>query len=298
MNPLDLKGPEFLSLYVVLLSGGFLVALTLRYLLRVPAGQALRLDRRVDPYEVAALGGPDALIEAAVAALFHRSALRIEGRRIATANELSSDAAPIERSVFECAATGNTTREDLRRALSPDIKHFQRRLSRQGLVVDEAQAQWARLLPSLVYGSVLLLGLAKILVGMSRDKPVTLLVILVGLGCLGLLPLARRPWRSRLGDFTLNALRDEHQPLRTTAMAGESSQSLSGRDLALAVGLFGPAMLIPMGYADLRQLLQPTSTGGAGDGDSGGDCSSGDCSSGCSSGGCGGGGCGGCGGGD
>lgn len=287
MNPLDLKGPEFLSLYLPLLFGGFLVALVLRYLLRLPAGQPPRLDKRMDPYEVAALGGPNTLVEAAVASLFHRSALRIEGRSIAAATALLTDVAPIERSVFECAATGNTTLEDMRRALSPDIQSFQQRLSRKGLVVEDSQALRAQLVPSLVYGAVLLLGFAKIFVGLSRGKPVGFLVVLVGIGCLGLLKLGSRPWRSRLGDATLRALREEHQPLRTTAMAGESSQSLSGRDLALAVGLFGSAMLIPMGYADLRQILHPASTGDSGGGDSGSSCGSS----------CGGGGCGGCGGG-
>lgn len=306
MNPLDWQGPEFLSLYVPLLVGGFLVALLVRYLLRLPAGPPMWLGRRTDPYEVAALDGPDTLIEAVAGSLFHRNVLRIEGRRLATADALPADAAAIERSVFECAATGTVTMEDLRRALSPDIEHYRQRLSRKGLVLDNFRASPARLLPSLVYGAVLLLGISKIFVGLSRDRPVFFLVLLTALGALGLLVLGSRPWRTRLGDATLKALREEHQALRTTAMAGDSSQVLNGQELALAVGLFGPAMLVPMGYADLRRTLQPASSGWIGggssdgsdngydDGDiSGGDSSCGSGGSSCS----GGGGCGGCGGG-
>ncbi|HYH94701.1 TIGR04222 domain-containing membrane protein [Hyalangium sp.] len=312
MNPLDWQGPEFLSLYALLLAGGFLVALWVRHLLRLPAGEPLDLGRRQDPYEVAALDGPDTLIEAVVAALFHRNALRIEGRRIATGDTLPEDALPIERSVFECAAAGNVTLEELRRALSPDIENYRRRLAKKGLVLDEFRAAPARLLPSLAYGSFLLLGVAKVLVGLSRDRPVLFLVLIVAFGSLGFLVLGSRPWRTRLGDTTLKLLREEHEALRTTAMAGDSTRVLKPQELALAVGLYGPAMMIPLGYADLRQSLRPSSSSGSGGdssgggdvsscgGDSGGSSSSSSCSSSsCSSSSCSSGssGCGGCGGG-
>jgi len=301
MNPLNWQGPEFLSLYVPLLIGGFLVALLMRHLLRLPAGGPMYLSSRTDPYEVAALGGPETLIAAVVGSLAHRNVLRLDGRRIATGDALPADAAPVERSVFECAATGDVTMEGLRQALSPDIEHYQRRLSQKGLVLDELRARPVLRLPSLVYGAFLLLGVAKILVGLERDRPVMFLVLIVALGSLGFLVLRNRPWRTRLGDATLKALREEHQALRTTAIAGDASRTLDGRELALAVGLFGPAMLIPMGYSDLRQTLNPSSSGSSGDSssssiDSSSSCSSGD-SGGSSSSSCGGGGCGGCGGG-
>jgi hypothetical protein len=211
--------------------------------------------------------------------------------------------------VFECAATGDVTLEGLRRALIHDVEHYRRRLSQKGLVLDDFRARPVRLLPSLMYGAILLLGFAKISVGLSRGKPVMFLVLLVTLGVFGLLVLGSRPWRTRLGDTTLKALRDEHQALRTTAMAGDSSRALDGRELALAVGLFGPAMLVPLGYSGLRQTLNPSSSSSSWDSSSissdDSSCSSGDsggsssCSSGGSScgGGGGGGGCGGCGGG-
>jgi uncharacterized protein (TIGR04222 family) len=288
MNPLDWQGPEFLSLYVPLLAGGFLVALLVRHLLRLPAGPPLWFGKRTEPYEVAALDGPDTLLEAVVASLLHRNVLRMEGSRIATGAALPADAAAIERSVFECAATGDVTLESLRRALGPDIEHYRQRLARRGLVLDDFRSPPTRLVPSLVYGAVLLLGVAKIFVGLSRDRPVVFLVLLTLVGALGFLVLGRRPWRTRLGDATLKALREEHQALRTTAMAGNNSQVLNSWDLALAVGLFGPSLLVPMGYGDLRQTLRPASSGGGGDSSSSGDSGSSDG---------GGGGCGGCGGG-
>ncbi|WP_224244917.1 TIGR04222 domain-containing membrane protein [Hyalangium gracile] len=294
MNPLDWTGPEFLSLYIPLLAGGLGVALLLRYFLRAPSGEPLLSAGRMDPYEVAALHGSDTLIEAVTASLFHRRVLRVDGDRLATGETLPSNAAPIERSVFECVATGNMKLETLRRALSPDVQHIQARLMRKGLLVDDAQALKAQLYPLMAYGAVLLLGLTKVGVGLANDRPVVYLVLLLCLGSLGLLFLWRRPWRSRLGDATLKALQSAHEPLRTTAMAGESSQALSGPDLALAVGLYGPALLIPMGYSDLRQVMHPPSaSGSSSDSSSGGgsDSSCGGDSDG------GGGGCGGCGGG-
>jgi uncharacterized protein (TIGR04222 family) len=286
MNPLDWQGPEFLSLYVPLLVGGFLAALLLRYHLRQPAGEPLPLGRRPDPYEVAALDGPNTLIEAAVAALFHRKALRVENLKLVTGEELPADAAPIERAVFQRVAAGSTSTHELRQALSADIERYRQRLSQKGLVLDEYRAAPVQIVPTVAYGAVLLLGLLKIFVGLSRDRPVLFLVLLTGLAALGFLVLGKVPWRTRLGDATLKSLREEHQALRTTTTAGGTSEVLNGQELALAVGLFGPAMLIPMGYGDLRQTLRPFSSGDAG----GGGSSSGDSS-------CGGGGCGGCGGG-
>ena len=134
---------------------------------------------------------------------------------------------------------------------------------------------------------VLLFGLAKVGVGLYRDRPVGLLVALViGTFVLGALLEARKPLRTSAGDAALNKLRHSHRRAARAPLPSE---------LALAVALTGGAVLAGTAYAGYGRTIPSGSTGSSGDGggDSGG--SSGDSGGGDS--GRGGGGCGGCGGG-
>jgi hypothetical protein len=162
-------------------------------------------------------------------------------------------------------------------------------------------------------------GLAKLLVGLARDRPVAILFIVLLLGAGAWLSLLKvKQGRTPAGDRTLELLRQEHAALRTTLSSEGSAPTLSGAEVALAVALFGTTALATPQLAPLRQRLQPmtspssgsSSSGGVDDigtdvsscggGDSGGSDSSGSDSGGGDSGGgssCGGGGCGGCGGG-
>jgi hypothetical protein len=177
----------------------------------------------------------------------------------------------------------------------------------------ERQAQAAQHLPAIPVFALLLLGISKILVGMSRGKPVGFLVVLCFITaiigwCFLQVPVQQR---SRYGDRILAKLRTQHANLRTA----KATNSLEAEpQLALAFALFGAVILKGSPLANLtRDLYAPLSSsyskrssrsgsgstgiwwgGSDGGGDSGGGDGGG---GGCGGGGCGGGGCGGCGGG-
>jgi hypothetical protein len=174
------------------------------------------------------------------------------------------------------------------------------RLEQLGLFLSDAQALKAQIYPSLIVVILLGIGLCKMAVGISRDKPVGLLLICIfGLLVLGAGFFVKpQRQRSRYGEIIFNDLTNRLQHLKTA----NSSDS----ELVLAVALFGATVLMAdMALADLYQMLTPiaaaSSGSGGGSGGSGGsDGGSGGCggssgSDGGGSGGCGG--CGGCGGG-
>jgi uncharacterized protein (TIGR04222 family) len=115
------------------------------------------------------------------------------------------------------------------------------------------------------------LGVAKILVGISRGKPVGFLYMM----CLALAIVGLSFWltpthRSRYGERILQYLRSR---VPSTVVSHTDPQ------LPLVFALLGMAIL-PDDFADLKNVFAPISSGGDGGGDGGGGC----------------GGCGGCGG--
>ncbi len=100
-------------------------------------------------------------------------------------------------------------------------------------------------------------------VGISRDKPVGLLLICI----FGLLVLGARffvkPQRSRYGEIIFKDLTNRLQPLKTA----NSSDS----ELVLAVALFGATVLMAdTALADLYQMLYSGGSDGGGGGGGGG----------------------------
>jgi uncharacterized protein (TIGR04222 family) len=148
-------------------------------------------------------------------------------------------------------------------------------------------AALARVLPLVLVLLVPLFGVVKIFVGISRDRPVTILVVLcifsviVAFGGFG-----RSVYRSRRGDRALGQLKEANAALQF--QAGRRIENLAGDDLVLALGLFGMAILAGGPMAGLQTALKPPVNSSG--------CGGGCGSSGCGGGGCGGGGCGGCGG--
>ena len=79
INPLDLRGPEFLLLYLLLLVAAGCAAVILRWALRLPADEPVGEDVRLGPYEVAYLAGGEQLAaDAAIASLVQRRVLAVD----------------------------------------------------------------------------------------------------------------------------------------------------------------------------------------------------------------------------
>lgn len=308
MNPFDLRGPEFLGLYVIVLAGACLLA----YILRKSAtgfdrDNALR-GASFDAYEAAYLrGGAKLATETAIATLvrsnlFQLSAVDDTLSAIAGPPRFSSH--PFERAVYSIVESGEAgTVKSIRTKAPAAANKIPTRLKALGLVINEEQKARAQTLPVIIMVMVLLFGAIKVLVGLSRNRPVGFLFVLCGLTALiAFLFYKSPPHRTKDGDRTLERLKRENAALESTAKS--NPERLAAGDVALAMALFGMTALAftDESWSALRQQLfppRPVSSGGSSWISS--SCSSSSCSSssscgssGCG-GGCGGGGCGGCG---
>ena len=140
----------------------------------------------------------------------------------------------------------------------------------------------------------LLVGLLKIFIGLSRQRPVAILVGLCATAfVIALAAFLRRPLRSRFGDAVLRQLRVGY---KGSWGRGGRLATLSAAEFAMVLGLFGLPVLAGTEMDPLRRALLAGSFVSTGSGAEGGGCGGSGCGGG-GGGGCGGGGCGGCGGG-
>lgn len=304
MNVLDLRGPQFLQLYLALLAAVTIAAILLRWLLRSPADDLPWPLPKYLPLELAYLsGGPQGAVNAAIAGLVQSGAIEVDAatRRLSAQPKDCRNATVLERVVYSLAAKGSGKIDDLRAAAKPMADEFAFRLQKQGLVLSDERATVVRLFPAMLILALLALGIAKIYVGISRNRPVEILIFLCIVTAAIAVPfIAKRPLRTRRGDRVLGKIKSQNAALEETASTG--AKYLSDEDLTLAFALFGPAVLAGGTLTNLRTALfpPPRQSDGwfHGCGSAGSSCGS-SCggASGCGGGGCGGGGCGGCGGG-
>jgi uncharacterized membrane protein YgcG len=139
------------------------------------------------------------------------------------------------------------------------------------------------------------LGLVRVLAGVAEAKPVGFLVAaVVAVTVVAAVQLAGAPRRTRLGDRTLAALRDEHHLLSPKVKPNWAVQGPVGA--SLSVGIFGMSALWASDPSFATELAAQRATAGGTSADGGtagaGDGGGGGCGGG-GGGGCGGGGCGG-----
>lgn len=286
-NPLDWNGADFLGLYLVLLPIAFVAGLVLRAGLRRQAQPAVRTIGEMSSMEVAMLaGGPLRVVDAGVAALHADGVLRWdeEAQRLVR-NEAGRHLDPIQGAVLGIALTnkpGTTSLVQAARAMEP----LRLRLEQRGLwFTAEASRRIAKLSAAPML-AVLAFGLAKVAIGVARDRPVTILVFL----CLVAAVVAgvfwfKRPARTPTGDR-------ERARLIGAARSHASQPRRSSDDLAMAVALGGTAILAGTALSGYH-TARAASSGSEG----GSSSSSSDSDSGSDSGSDGGSSCGGCGGG-
>ncbi len=310
MNPFDWPGPQFLVLYFgLLLFGGYLIW-RLRQSLRTPHSLAGGEVPRLSNYHIAYLvGGPWRAFAAALTRLFPVGAVIEEaGGKFARRGALPKGANALERRIWRAAMQPSTVQE-LFAASTISLKAIRKQLLGAGLVLSDAADARVRRIPALLMTLIALFGVAKILFGVTRDKPVAFLTIGVILaGIMAVIFLTTRLLRTGRGDAVLESLRGQHAALGETAR--KNPAGLLPADMPLAVALFGTAALTGTAYAGLHTQLRAATSSSWGGGSCGSGCGSGcggsscggsSCSSGssCSGGSScgGGGGCGGCGGG-
>jgi uncharacterized protein (TIGR04222 family) len=297
--PFNLKGQDFLGFAA---GGGvilLLVAAAMRWLFKTPWGVADARKALRDPYAVAYLaGGEERCLAAALASLVHRRAIRVaaHNQEVTCAEPLGADAHPFEQALYEqIQALGKTPVSSLKGRLVVPVELIRSHLEKNELLVTGAAAFRSRFIPLMVGMVMPMIGVARIVQGISNDRPVGFLVVMtIVFALVALFGLARKPGRSVAGARALMVARRNEKKIKTLNYDDFRPEHASA--LPMAVGLFGIATLVPYfgpgllpNMEHLKQsalISSPTSSGcGSGcGGDSGG--------SGCG----GGGGCGGCGG--
>lgn len=279
LDVLDWKGEQFLAFYAQLLLGAFTLAFAIRWLICSTGRPAVA--RNLSPVEVAYLKGgslraADTLViglSSCEAATVTTSPPRI---RVSTARtNLPRDLQP-----FRSLDQGTFTRSQFKKMFerAPATQRMRIELADANLILDSGRNAWCMAATLLILVPVILLGVAKVVVGVGRDKPVGFLVmlLLVGLGVL-IFTAFRQRRVTREGRATVVAMRRQND---------RAVRAPRQHEVPLAFAFAGAAVLVGTEHAAYASMIRSaSSSGGSGGGDGG---------SGCGCGG-GGGGCGGCG---
>ena len=262
VNPFNLSGPEFLTLYAFGLAAAMVAGMALPAWLR-PEGRDQAL-RDVDALAYLA-GGARRFTDAMLARLLARGALAIEGKELVRSADAGQNAA-------ERAVLGLPTPMRLpvvERALAKEAEPVERRLVAAGLLIDAAAARRLRWRQTAPYLALLGFGAIKWVVGVWRDRPVGFLTALLLLtAVLAVVRWRNVDCRTRAGERLLRHEQARADRLRRAPMPHETDQ---------AVALFGTAVLAGSAYAGYHDLRRPTGGDGGGSASSdGGDSGGGD----------------------
>lgn len=302
VSPLDFDGPTFLKFYAITGVIFLVIALAIRFLIPIPEPP---IPAKVDDPTLAAYlaQGPKGLVIATIAKLIQDGKLElVEGgysggrvvKQLLALNPPSSGASTLERHIYnEVKRSGKDGIQTVIANSIPIAKEAGARLTEMGLFEPNPYEPIARRwVPSLIMLGIFGLGVTKLVIGITRDKPVLFLALMVIPALISCIWLAVRRGRTSRGNAILSDWQHENAHLNPMA---PGSRIDTADEYFLATGLFGITAfasgdLYPL--ADEFRAAQGSSWGGFGGG-CGGDSGCGG-GGGCGSG-CGGGGCGGCG---
>jgi uncharacterized protein (TIGR04222 family) len=294
MNPFDLPGPQFLALYAVL---GIVSVGAVYYLKQhAESGEPVRLPSS-DPYLITYLrGGAEDAVRLGVAVLVDRQLLAIGTGDTVSVREgvrPTHGSNDLERAILEECEHDKYPRDLVanlrsqaiaRRSYEPLLHHMR--------LLAGPETQQRRLREAGVAIIVLLVVAGiKVAIGISRNRPVSFLVI-SALVFSGLALVPTRGRRTVLGDRVLGDLSTLFDALR--GRASELRPYTATNELALLIAVFGLGA-VPVAAFPFRRAFRPAEVANAcGSSYSCGSSSGSSCGGGGSS--CGGGGgCGGCG---
>jgi uncharacterized protein (TIGR04222 family) len=291
---LDLHGPEFLMVY-----GSLFVAACVWSVVRVKG--ALRKHGRpgdaemlTGPYEMAVLSaGAGRACQLGVVTLMQKNLISwktgfVNARLVANTMDIPSGLPGIEEDLLRMVQTHGSKGLQVKQVnslLSNSVRPIEVRLATAGLrptLEERKSAGFSSTLPLLFLGGF---GLIKLVIGISRGKPVMFRVLMLLVTVIAAKWIAPNAGRlTAAGENLLARLRDKHQAAKRAATTSEAEVP----DMLFAgAALLGPAVLMSHpAFADVHKDLQSKMGAAVASGDSGRVCSSG-CGGGC--GGCGGG---------
>lgn len=262
------------------------IALVLRRMLQPRDASAVSLSQ-LDLYETAYLsGGTDRVVQVAITQLAAQDCVELKTTgTIVLKNELPNPTHAMERVVARAIAkTGNFA--SIKQNVESSMQPLRDRLIQANLLIPPDQSNKIQSYPALLMGTSLGLGLIRLMVGISYQRPVGFLITLCIIVAIITAVFATvQPQRTTAsGDRVLQQLR---QGVNSTL------SDLPIPELVMSVALVGTAGLVNTAYADLHRYFVPLTVGTTSSGGSsytsGSGCSSGSsCGSSCG-GGCGGG---------
>ena len=296
LSVFDWSGPEFLGFYSI----AFVLAVLWSLWLRNRANDRFALANAEsmelnDPYELAFLaGGGVRCCQVVVVRLLKSGAVEWKKTRILRQSRLHATGPAlaefndIERTVFSSImgyGKKGMPLAEIPPLVATRISGIEAKLAKLGLRPTASEANGRGCITILPMLALMLVGFIKVMVGLSRDKPVGFLCIFLFASLVAVILLAsKRKKLTPAGEKVLERMRSRVSGKHADPMM----ESLCGVALLGVPGIAYDESLVGMDDALRKEISQmgKTSSSGCG-GDSG--CSSG-CSSGC------GGGCGGCGG--
>jgi uncharacterized protein (TIGR04222 family) len=270
-NPFDWTAGPFLTLYVAIAAGLFLLGLRLKLTIGPPA----LATRQLSELELAYLaGGAPRLGDAALLSLTSKRGATIDaqGHKITVTNQ--TPLATLLNRPLSLSFEPDMTRQQFQKAIAPLVDRVRGRLQATGYCPTKTQVTSFRISILPFLGLLIMFGIMKTTIGVERHHPFGFLLMLMGVTLVAAILLAISPMRTRAGKEALQDYRATHARV---------ARAPRDHELLLAVALAGPVVLSGTAYASVYAASQTMSSSG------------GDGGSGCGSGGDGGGGgCGGC----
>jgi uncharacterized protein (TIGR04222 family) len=282
---LDLYGPDFLKLYICLL----VVFATLH----VVAALWRRLQDHstdlggvpeLDLADLAYLcGGPRRVVGLSLLNLLKSGRLRLDVRGRVEKADIQAGDSPLERGLLHEAKLRRRLPSLGGGRLLRETGRQRQELVKLGLIHPASRIRQERWVLRAIGLALALLGVAKVMVGLSRDRPVGLLVLLlVGFAiaaCVSWAKARHQPVLTRLGADTVKQYR-----LGRSAPHGHKAQKNSS--LAKEFAVLGATALVGTAWAQLPPFEIRSASSSSG-GDGGRSCSGGSSCGGSSCGGCG-----------
>ena len=294
MDPLSLHGPQFLGLYLSVTAITTVAGMVYRSRARNTgtACETHPVHSQLDPYEIAYLrGGKQAVLDAALAHLIANDVIDVQGDEVEVRPASQGNEHPVVQELRNKLVIGRNTTANMRNAMQRwkseplrEMSALRASLERAGYVVSESLAANVAMKTVLIVAApMIILGLPKLLIGLSLGKPVQLLSVMLLVNVIIAALLGKKIERSERGDRALQSLKSANEALKTNAHFNPAA--LSPMQTAMVAGLFGCTAFSTGEIYDFnRRIAPPPSSSGSSCGGVGG----------CGGGGCGGG-CGGCG---